>query len=97
MEFTDQRSQTILEALGKSAFWFGQGPLFKANDSGGMRIVKYFSYETPFLESKSILDVYALNVLNVSRNKPSSRKRAGRCQKDFTFSVCQVGHLTLSP
>ena len=56
--FTDQRAKTILEVLGMSMCALCPGSesdcMFLA---GAMRVVKYFSYEIPFLKRKSSASV----------------------------------------
>lgn len=52
VKYTDQRSKTFLEVLGLSIVGGrNDGKLTKIL-IGGMRVVKYFSYEMPFLRSK---------------------------------------------
>jgi hypothetical protein len=51
MKLTDQRSKVLLEVLSTSINVLGR-PTALYHPIGGMRVVKYFSFEVPFLKSE---------------------------------------------
>ena len=54
MVWTEQRTKVLLEVLGRSFMVVRVEDLFAHHSHlGAMRIVKYFSYEVPYLQSKS--------------------------------------------
>jgi len=51
MKWTDQRAKVLLEVLGTSPWCMGCAAMLKGR-TAAMRVVKYFSYEVPFLQSE---------------------------------------------
>ena len=55
MVWTEKRTKVLLEVLGTSFVVIRAEDLFvQYSHLGAMRIVKYFSYEIPYLQSKSL-------------------------------------------
>lgn len=64
---------------------------------GAMRVVKYFSYEVPFLTRKNLFSADGIQAdEEMIRHSRASKERVERGRRNSHISVCQVSRVCAS-